>query len=84
VLDLVSSDVRFLAQHLIYNSLIAGLSGFAIFVSVTLLLLSVFCLMVPVIYDKYDRLIRLARALQEIRVAFILATAGLIWSLLIR
>ncbi|KAF8733994.1 Membrane-associating domain, partial [Rhizoctonia solani] len=61
----------------------SGLSGFAIFVSVTLLVLSIFCLMVPVIYDKYDRLIRLARALQEVRVAFILATAGLIWSLLI-
>lgn len=40
--------------------------------------------MVPVIYDKYDRLVRLARTLQEVRVAFILATTGLLWSLLIR
>lgn len=61
----------------------SGLSGFAIFVAVTSLLLSVFCLLVPVIYDKYDRLIRLAQALQEVRVAFILASAGLLWSLLV-
>ncbi|KAB5596208.1 Membrane-associating domain containing protein [Ceratobasidium theobromae] len=61
----------------------SGLSGFAIFVAVTSMLLSAFLLMVPVIYDKYDRLVRLARTLQEVRVAFILATTGLLWSLLI-
>ncbi|KAJ1307605.1 hypothetical protein OPQ81_001700 [Rhizoctonia solani] len=45
----------------------SGLSGFAIFVAVTSLLL----------------LIRLAQALQEVRVAFILASTGLLWSLLV-
>lgn len=62
----------------------AGLTGFALFVGVTSFFLSLFMLLVPVIYDKYDRLIRLARALQEVRVSFILATSGLVWSLLIR
>ncbi|QRV75126.1 membrane-associating domain protein [Ceratobasidium sp. AG-Ba] len=61
----------------------SGLSGFALFVGVTSFLLSLFLLMVPVVYDKYDRLVRLARALQEVRVMFILATTGLVWSLLI-
>ncbi|CAE6425653.1 unnamed protein product [Rhizoctonia solani] len=61
----------------------SGLSGFAIFVAVTSLVLSAFCLMVPVISDKYDKLIRLARTLREVRVAFILAGAGLFWSLLV-
>jgi hypothetical protein len=62
----------------------AGLSGFALFVGVTSFFLSLFMLMVPVAYDKWDKFVRLARALQEVRVSFILATAGLVWSLLIR
>lgn len=61
----------------------SGLTGFALFVGVTSFFVSLFMLLVPVIYDKYDRLIRLARALQEVRVSFILATSGLVWSLLI-
>ncbi|KAG9091744.1 hypothetical protein FS749_016315 [Ceratobasidium sp. UAMH 11750] len=61
----------------------SGLSGFALFVGITSFFLSAFLLTVPVVYDKWDRLVRLARALQEVRVMFILATAGLVWSLLI-
>ncbi|KAG8690707.1 hypothetical protein FRC09_011876, partial [Ceratobasidium sp. 395] len=61
----------------------SGLTGFALFVGVTSFLLSAFLLAVPVAYDRWDKLVRLARALQEVRVMFILATTGLVWSLLI-
>jgi len=61
----------------------SGLSGFAIFVSVTDLLLSLFLLAIPVIYDKYDKFNRLARALKEDRVAFILVGYGTITMLFI-
>jgi hypothetical protein len=47
------------------------------------MLLSTFMLFVPVAYEKYDKLVRLARALREVRVSFILTGAGLIFSLLI-
>ena len=62
---------------------VAGLSGFAIFVAVTDLLLSLFLLAIPVIYDKYDKFNRLARALKEDRVAFILVGYGTIAMLFI-
>jgi len=54
----------------------SGLSGFAIFVSLFSFFLSLFMLLVPVAYEKYDKLIRLARALQEVRVGFILSGMG--------
>lgn len=63
---------------------LAGLSGFAIFIAVTSMLLSLFMLLVPVIYDKYSKLVRLARALQELRVSFILAATGVTETILIR
>lgn len=62
---------------------VAGLSGFAIFVSVSGIFLSLFMLCVPVVYEKYDKFTRLARALKEIRVGFILVGSGSIFSLLI-
>ena len=61
----------------------AGLTGFALFVSVSGIFLSLFMLFVPVIYEKYDRGARLARALKEVRVGFILAGTGVTFSLLI-
>lgn len=48
------------------------------------MLLSLFMLLVPVIYDKYSKLVRLARALQELRVSFILAATGVTETILIR
>jgi hypothetical protein len=62
---------------------LAGLSGFAIFVSVSGIFLALFLLCVPVVYEKYDKLIRLARGLKEVRVGFILVGSGSIFSLLI-
>ena len=63
--------------------LLAGLSAFAIFISVLGIFYSLFVLLVPVIYEKYDKGARLARALKETRVAFILAGTGTAVSLLI-
>lgn len=40
-------------------------------------------LTVPVIYEKYDKLARLARALKELRIGFILTGIGTAFSLLI-
>lgn len=40
-------------------------------------------LMVPVVYEKYDKFARLARGLKETRVGFILSGYGTIFSLLI-
>ena len=76
------------AFHSLYNhysksSAPAGLSGFAVFVSVTMLLLALFLLSVPVIDARYGKLSRLARALSETRVAFILAVIGTSLDLLI-
>jgi biotin transporter BioY len=61
----------------------AGLSGFAIFVSVTGMFLSSFMLFVPVVHEKYDKFARLARAFREVRVGFILTCIGVTFSLLI-
>jgi CDP-diglyceride synthetase len=62
---------------------VAGLSGFAVFVSVASIILSLFMLLVPVVYEKYDKLARLARALKEVRVGFILNGSGTVLNLLI-
>lgn len=40
-------------------------------------------LLVPVVYEKYDKLARVARALREVRVGFILNGSGTVLSLLI-
>ncbi|KAG0697364.1 hypothetical protein DFH29DRAFT_1071650 [Suillus ampliporus] len=61
----------------------SGLSGFAIFVSVSGIFLAVFLLFVPVVYEKYNKFTRLALALKEVRVGFILVGSGCIFSLLI-
>ncbi|KAF8958340.1 hypothetical protein BDZ97DRAFT_1668694 [Flammula alnicola] len=61
----------------------SGLSGFALFVSIAGMFLSAFMLFVPVAYEKYDKFIRLARAMKEVRVGFILTGAGVTFSLLI-
>lgn len=64
-------------------SFVAGLSGFALFVSVAGIFLSAFMLTVPVLYEKYDKLARTARALKEERIAFIFTGVGVTFSLLI-
>ncbi|PPQ77133.1 hypothetical protein CVT25_010827 [Psilocybe cyanescens] len=61
----------------------SGLSGFALFVSISGMFLSAFMLGVPVAYEKYDKFVRLARALKEVRVGFILTGTGVTFSLLI-
>jgi hypothetical protein len=61
----------------------AGLTGFTLFVTILGMFYSAFMLAVPVIYEKYDRLIRLARAFREVRVGFILTGTGATISLLI-
>ncbi|KAJ7914884.1 hypothetical protein B0H13DRAFT_2232046 [Mycena leptocephala] len=61
----------------------SGLSGLAIFLSIMGMFLPLFMLLVPVAYEKYDKLIRLARALKEVRVGFILTGTGTAFSLLI-
>lgn len=61
----------------------AGLSGFAIFLSVIGIFLPLFMLIIPVIYDRYNKFIALARALRELRICLILTGGGSIFSLLI-
>ncbi|KAJ7086054.1 hypothetical protein B0H15DRAFT_782346 [Mycena belliarum] len=61
----------------------SGLSGFAIFLSIVGIFLPLFMLLIPVAYEKYDKAIRLARALKEVRVGFILTGTGSVFSLLI-
>ncbi|KAI5119007.1 hypothetical protein M0805_004417 [Coniferiporia weirii] len=61
----------------------SGLTGFSIFVSIAGMLLSLFMMLVPVIDVKYGKLTRLARALSEIRVGFILAGTGTGFNLLL-
>ncbi|KAJ8580574.1 hypothetical protein M405DRAFT_938689, partial [Rhizopogon salebrosus TDB-379] len=55
----------------------------AIFVRVSGIFLALFLLCVPVVYEKYDKLTRLARALKEVRVGFIFVGSGSIFGLLI-
>jgi hypothetical protein len=54
----------------------AGLSGFAVFVSVMGIFLALFLLLVPVVNEKFDKLTRLARALKEDRTTFVLVGTG--------
>ncbi|KAG6369401.1 hypothetical protein JVT61DRAFT_14933 [Boletus reticuloceps] len=61
----------------------SGLTGFALFVSISGILLSSFLMFVPVVYEKYDKFGYIARALQEVRVGFILTGTGVTLSLLI-
>ncbi|KAF8633214.1 hypothetical protein AX15_001450 [Amanita polypyramis BW_CC] len=61
----------------------SGLSSFALFVSVSGIFLSALMLMVPVVYEKYNKMVRAARALKEVRVAFIFTGVGASFSLLI-
>ncbi|KAF5375606.1 hypothetical protein D9757_008548 [Collybiopsis confluens] len=61
----------------------SGLSGFTLFITIFGMLLSAFMLVVPVVYEKYDKVVRLARALKEVRVGFILTGTGSVASLLI-
>jgi hypothetical protein len=58
----------------------AALSVLAIFDSLILLFLASFLLAVPVVYDKYDKLRGLARALRVIRVAAICNGIGIFFS----
>lgn len=77
---------RFHPQHTLRSpcgSPVAGLSGFAVFVAVFSMALSSFMLVVPVVYEKYDKLARLARALKEVRVGFILNGTGTVLNLLL-
>ncbi|KAJ4479928.1 hypothetical protein J3R30DRAFT_2556577 [Lentinula aciculospora] len=61
----------------------SGLSGFTLLITILGMLLSAFMLVIPVLYEKYDKFVRIARALKEIRVSFILTGTGSIASLLI-
>jgi len=65
------------------NNPAAGLTGFTLFVTILGMFLSAFMMFVPVIYEKYDKLARLARALKELRIGFILTGIGTGFSLLI-
>lgn len=62
---------------------VAGLSGFALFVAIFSIFLSSFMLLVPVAYERYHKMIRLAHALKEVRVSSILTGAGFTFELLI-
>ena len=62
----------------------SGLSGFAIFIAVTNIVLSAFLLAVPILYDRFNKAVRLARALKELRVLLILTCTGVAELLLIR
>ncbi|KAG7089632.1 hypothetical protein E1B28_011295 [Marasmius oreades] len=61
----------------------SGLTGFGLFITIMGILLSSFMMAIPVAYEKYDKMIRLARALKEVRVGFILTGTGTGASLLI-
>jgi len=61
----------------------SGLTGFALFISIGSMLLSAFMLAIPVVCEKHDKFVGLARALKEVRISFILTGAGLTFSLLI-
>lgn len=61
----------------------SGLTGFTLFLTISGMLFSAFMLAVPVAYEKYDKFVRLARGLKEVRVGFILTGTGTTASLLI-
>jgi hypothetical protein len=61
----------------------SGLTGFALFISITGIFLSLFLLLVPLANEKYNKLTRLARAVQEHRANFVLVGTGATCSFLI-
>ncbi|KAK0469956.1 uncharacterized protein EV420DRAFT_1258036 [Desarmillaria tabescens] len=61
----------------------SGLSSFTLFLTVLGMLVASVMLAVPVIYEKYDKLATLARAMKVLRVGFILTGAETSLSLLI-
>ncbi|CCL98395.1 uncharacterized protein FIBRA_00390 [Fibroporia radiculosa] len=61
----------------------SGLTGFALFIAVIGIVFPLFLLFVPVVYEKYNKGARLARALSELRVGFIMRGTGSAVSLLI-
>ncbi|KAI0297264.1 hypothetical protein B0F90DRAFT_1740615 [Multifurca ochricompacta] len=61
----------------------SGLSGFALFVSIAGMFLSLFLLLVPLANEKFNKLTRVARALKEDRATFVLVGAGTGFSFLI-
>ncbi len=60
-----------------------GLTGFALFVSITGMFLSLFLLLVPLANEKFDKLTRVARAIKEDRATFVLVGTGTTFSFLI-
>lgn len=61
----------------------SGLTGFALFLSITGIFLSLFLLLVPLANEKFNKLTRLARAVQEDRANFVLVGTGATCSFLI-
>jgi len=59
-----------------YNIGPSGLSGFAVFVAVMGMFLALFLLFVPLVNEKFDKLTRVARALNEDRATFVLVGTG--------
>jgi hypothetical protein len=81
-ISLVDCQISWWLIHIL--PLLAGLTGFALFIAIFGMLLPLFMLLVPVIHEKYDKFLSLARAMQEVRVGFILAGSGLAFTFLIR
>lgn len=52
------------------------LTNFALFCAITNMFLALIMTIVPVLYDKHNKLMNLARVMREQRVAFILTAAG--------
>ncbi|KAH8979584.1 hypothetical protein EDB86DRAFT_2984228 [Lactarius hatsudake] len=61
----------------------SGLTGFALFVSITGIFLSLFLLLVPLANEKFDKFTRVARAIKEDRATFVLVGTGATFSFLI-
>jgi len=61
----------------------SGLTGFALFISVMGIFLSLFLLLVPLANEKFDKLTLVARAIKEDRAAFVLVGTGATFSFLI-
>jgi len=61
----------------------SGLSGFAIFVSVTGMFLALFLLFVPLVNEKFDKMTRVARAIKEDRASFVLIGTGTVFTFLL-
>ncbi|KIY64050.1 hypothetical protein CYLTODRAFT_469764 [Cylindrobasidium torrendii FP15055 ss-10] len=61
----------------------SGLSAFTLFMTILGIFIASFMLAVPVVYERYDKLARLARIMKELRVGFILTGTGSTLSLLI-